>query len=39
MNKLQAQEKARMALYLIENGCPVELESSHQVIPPGFIIK
>jgi hypothetical protein len=39
MNKLQAQEKARMALYLIENGCPVELESSHQVISPGLIIK
>jgi len=39
MNNLQAEEKARMALYLNENGCPVQLESSHRVIPQGLIIK
>jgi hypothetical protein len=39
MNKLQAEEKARMAHYLNENGCPVQLESSHRVISPGLVIK
>jgi hypothetical protein len=39
MNKLQAEEKARMAHYLNENGCPVQLESSHRVIPPGLVVK
>lgn len=39
MNKLQAEEKTRMRRYLIENGCPVELESDHRVMPPGLIIK
>jgi hypothetical protein len=39
MNKLQAEEKTKMRRYLIENGCPVELESDHCVMPPGLIIK
>jgi hypothetical protein len=39
MNKLQAEEKTRMRRYLIENGCPVELESDLGVTPPGLIIK
>jgi len=38
MNKLQAEEKTRMRRYLIENGCPVELESDHRVLPPELII-
>ena len=28
MNRLQAEEKSRLALYLNQNGCPVQLESS-----------
>jgi hypothetical protein len=39
MNRMQAEEKARMALYLNENGCPVRLESNHRVISQGLIIK
>ena len=39
MNRLQAEEKARLARYLNENGCPVQLESSDQVVPPGLVIK
>ena len=39
MNKLQAEEKTRMRRYLIENGCPVELESDHRVMPPGLVLK
>ena len=39
MNKLQAEEKARMALYLNENGCPVQLEPNHRVISEGLKIK
>lgn len=39
MNKLQAEGKARMALYLNENGCPVQLEPNHRVISQGLVIK
>jgi len=39
MNKLQAEEKTRLRRYLIENGCPVELESDHRIMPPGLIIR
>jgi hypothetical protein len=39
MKRLQAEEKARLAVYLNENGCPVQLESKHQVVPPGLIIR
>ncbi|MGB9243193.1 MAG: hypothetical protein WCC03_07575 [Candidatus Acidiferrales bacterium] len=39
MNRMQAEEKARMALYLNENGCPVQLESNHRVISQGLVIK
>lgn len=35
MNRLQAEEKSRLALYLNQNGCPVQLESSS----PGLVIE
>jgi hypothetical protein len=39
MNKLRVEENKRMRRYLIENGCPVELESDHRVMPPSLTIK
>ena len=35
MNRLQAEEKSRLALYLSENGCPVLVGSS----PPGLVVE
>ena len=35
MNRLQPEEKSRLALYLSQNGCPVQLKSC----PPGLIVE
>ena len=35
MNRLQVEEKSKLALYLNENGCPVQLESN----PPGLVVE
>ena len=39
MNKLRVEEKTRMRRYLIESGCPVELESDHPVMSPRLSIQ
>jgi hypothetical protein len=38
MNRVQAEEKSRRRLYLRENGCPVQPESHHGVLPPELAI-
>ena len=35
MNRFQAEEKSRLALYLNQNGCPVQLKSSS----PGLVVE
>jgi hypothetical protein len=39
MNRPQAEEQSRLRLYLRENGCPVQPESRHSVIPPELVIE
>ena len=39
MNKFRVEENKRMRRYLIENGCPVELESDHRVMPPSLTVQ